>query len=79
MQKYRLIIWRHDEMLGFFETETPRAREAVDQILQHLPSREGFRVEVQTAQGERRILESGPDGLRVLGTETLFKSAALAL
>ncbi|GHD66052.1 cytoplasmic protein [Jeongeupia chitinilytica] len=76
-QKYRLTIWQYGELLGFFETEAPRALDALATIIAHLPAEQGFRTQRLVAFGERRILESGPDGLRLLGVEALFQAAPL--
>ncbi|MBM3116811.1 cytoplasmic protein [Jeongeupia naejangsanensis] len=76
--KYRLTVWQHGELLGFFETEAPGAREALATITAQLPAEQGFRTQRLVAYGERRILESGPDGLRLLGAEALFQAAPLA-
>lgn len=73
MQTYRLIIRRHDRLLGHFETSAPWAREALDDVLQRLPAIEGYRVEMQVSRGERRLLESSPAGLRLLSVEALFE------
>lgn len=75
MDKYRLVIWQHEVLLGFFETEARDAQAAVDAITRQLPATAGFRCQLQVASGERRILESGPDGLRLLGITTEFQPA----
>jgi len=37
----------------------------------------GYGLELLVADSERRLLDSGPDGIRVLCSEPIFKSAAL--
>lgn len=78
MRAYRLVISRHGRLLGQFESETPWAEDAIRDLLQRLPGRDGYRTERLVAHGERRLLESGPDGLKVLGREPLFQPIPVA-
>lgn len=74
MKAYRLVISRHGRLLGQFESETPWADDAIRDLLQRLPARDGYRTELFVAHEERRLLESGPHGLKVLCREPLFQS-----
>lgn len=78
MKTYRLVIFRHGRLLGRFESDTPGAREAMLDLLQRLPEEEGYRTESFVAHDERRLLESGPDGLRVVGRDPIFVPLQLA-
>ncbi|MCQ4288371.1 cytoplasmic protein [Pseudomonas stutzeri] len=73
MPVYRLNIGRYQKHLGHFESDAPWALEAMQDIAQRLPADEGYRVEMQVSDGERRYLEVGPSGIRVLGTEHSFR------
>ena len=73
MTVYRLVIHRHGRLLGQFDSETPWAREAIADLLERLPEQDGYRTELFVAHDERRLLESGPQGLRVVGREPLFE------
>lgn len=77
MHIYRLIIRRHDRLLGHFESSTPWSREAVEDIAARLGTDDGYQLELLIADGERRLLESSPDGIRVLSIEYQFKTVAL--
>ncbi|WP_406625200.1 cytoplasmic protein [Acidovorax sp. SDU_ACID1] len=77
MHTYRLVIRRHDKPLGHFESSTPWSREAVEDIAARLPAADGYRLELLIANGERRLLESGPDGIRVLSTDLIFTTTSL--
>lgn len=77
MRTYRLIIRRHDRLLGHFESSTPWSLEAVEDIAARLGADDGYKLELLIADGERRLLESSPDGMRVLGIEYQFKTVAL--
>ncbi|MCP8467056.1 cytoplasmic protein [Pseudomonas sp. ZM23] len=76
MQKYRLIIQRHGQLLGHFDSDVPWAREAVRTIVECLGA-QGYDLELRVAEGERRLLESTPEGIRLLGSEPLFRPASL--
>lgn len=78
MKAYRLVISRHGRLLGQFDSETPWAGEAIRDLLQRLPAGDGYRTELFVAHDERRLLESGPHGLIVLGREPLFQPVTLA-
>ncbi|MFC4487679.1 cytoplasmic protein [Tepidiphilus baoligensis] len=78
MKIYRIVIFRHGRLLGQFDSETPWAAEAVHDLLQRLPEQEGYRTELFVAHDERRLIESGPGGLRLLGREPLFQPLPLA-
>lgn len=77
MQIYRLIIRRHNKLLGHFESDTPWALEAMQDIAQRLLDCDGYQLETQVSEGERRLLESSSEGIRVLSTERVFKTATL--
>ncbi|UUT22917.1 cytoplasmic protein [Pseudomonas sp. T8] len=76
MNKFRLIVRKSDKLLGHFESDTPWAADAVQDISRCL-SEAGYTLELLIADGERRLLESGPKGIQVLYSETIFKSTAL--
>jgi hypothetical protein len=73
MNAYRLVISRHGRLLGQFDSETPWAGDAIRDLLQRLPECDGYRTELFVAREERRLLESGPGGLKLLGREPLFQ------
>ncbi|WP_448681537.1 cytoplasmic protein [Pseudomonas nicosulfuronedens] len=76
MQKYRLIIQRHGQLLGHFDSDLPWAREAVRAIAESLDGQD-FDLELQVADSERRLLESSPAGIKVLASEPLFRPMPL--
>lgn len=76
MQTYRLVITRHDKLLGHFESSTPWSLEAVRDIAGHLLAEEGYQLELQVAYDERRILDTGAGVVRIMSCEPLFKPAA---
>ncbi|MFY4258195.1 cytoplasmic protein [Achromobacter xylosoxidans] len=76
MLKHRIVIHRHGELLGHFDASARMTRQAVMEIQALFKATDGFRCELRVEAGERRILESGPDGIRVLGSDTLFTPVA---
>lgn len=79
MHTYRLIIRRHDRLLGHFESDAPWSLDAVKDIATRLSERDGYRLELLMADGEKRLLESTPRGIRALSIEKLFRRASLDL
>jgi len=76
MQKYRLIIQRHGQLLGHFDSDLPWAREAVQSIAGCLGEL-GYGLELMVADGERRLLESSPSGIKLLASEPLYRPMPL--
>lgn len=77
MKTYRLVIHQQDRLFGHFESSTPWSAEAVKAIAACLNQCEGYRLELLAAYDERRLIESRPEGLRVLYSELLFKPSPL--
>lgn len=74
MQTHRMIIRRHGQLLGHFDSSVPAALEAIKQLIAQLPSSEGFEHEMLASKSERRIVEvSGAGEVRVLSRETIFE------
>lgn len=73
MSTYRLDIFRFGRLIGQLHSEAPWAKEAIDDVVQRLPKKEGYSTKLFIAHNERRILEVGPSGLRVLSREPLFE------
>ncbi|MGO3741747.1 cytoplasmic protein [Kerstersia sp.] len=76
MQTYRLIIQRHGKLLGHFESAASWSRDAIADIASRLPASDGYQIELQVEDGERRIVESTPAGIRLLAREAFFKSSS---
>lgn len=72
MDTYRLIVHHEGRLLGHFDAAGPRALADVDLVATRLGSTEGYSLELFVAQGERRLLETRPDSIRVLSAEPLF-------
>ena len=77
MHTHRLIIHRHDRLLGHFDSSLPWSLEAVAEVALRLPETEGYRLELFVARSEQRVLESSPDGVRVLYSNPIFTPANL--
>ncbi|MGX0957691.1 hypothetical protein AB7M18_003819 [Pseudomonas viridiflava] len=77
MSTYRLVVQRHQKLLGFFESDTPCASEAIRELVSRLPTSEGFELKLLVAMGERRMIESTPTGIRVLSREPIFSNMAI--
>lgn len=77
MPIFRLTISQDDQLLGHFESDLPWATQAMRKIAANL-SQAGYSLDLLVAHSERRLLESGPDGVRMISREPQFQQAPLA-
>lgn len=77
MNTYRLVVRNRDRLLGHFESSTPSSREAIKEIIACLNERDGYQLELLVAYDERRLIESTSEGVRLVGSELLFKPTSL--
>lgn len=73
MTTYRLDIFRFGRLIGQLQSETPWAKEAILDVVRRLPEKDGYSTTLLVAHDERRILETGPSGSRVISREPLFE------
>lgn len=73
MSGYRLIIHCHGVRWGQFDSDGPGARDHLVALAGRLPAQDGFHLQWQQAVGERRVLHSGPDGLKVLSSAPVYR------
>ncbi|MDH1622176.1 cytoplasmic protein [Pseudomonas chengduensis] len=76
MPIFRLTIRYDDQLLGHFESDLPAALQAIRKIAASL-SASGYSLDLLVAHSERRLLETGPDGVRMISREPLFAPAPL--
>lgn len=74
MKTYKIIVAKHNkpwcEILIDHET---RADEILsDSFSERFPESEGFNLTYLKANGEKRLLESSPEGLKVISREPIF-------
>ncbi|MBZ9556514.1 MULTISPECIES: cytoplasmic protein [unclassified Modicisalibacter] len=74
MSMYRLVVRRHGRLLGHFDTDVPGAFAVVQEIAELLAGGESIELALLAAEDERRWLETGPDGMRVIGREPIFRT-----
>ena len=77
MQTHRLIIRQYGKLLGHFDSNTANASSAAREVASRFPAAEGFELELLVAEHERRLLESGPEGIRLVSSEPVFVRVAL--
>lgn len=76
MNRYRLVVRRGTRLLGHFDSAAPWAQDAVQGIARCLTDA-GYDLELLVADSERRLLDSGPEGIRILSSEPIFKATTL--
>lgn len=72
--QFRLEVSLHGRAWCRIDADMPWASEAVGDIISRLPESAGYRVKIYVATEERRIVESGPEGVRLLAREPIFQS-----
>ncbi|MDY0976186.1 cytoplasmic protein [Massilia sp. CFBP9012] len=77
MTIYRIDIRRHGRLLGHFESGTPWSLEAARDIAATLGKADGYQLTFALARDERRLVESGPNGMRLVSSEPLFVATTL--
>ncbi|WP_394065540.1 hypothetical protein [Alcaligenes sp. WGS1538] len=77
MNPLRLIIRLNGKESGRFQSSPCCPPDQLRQLARHLQTLPGCELELQQSCGERRILDSGPAGLRVLSAEILYETADL--
>jgi hypothetical protein len=73
MKKHRLIIQKHGKLTGIVEGEGEDGKQLLELIDYLLPKHEGYVTQKYVSRGERRILESTPECMRLLISETLYE------
>ncbi len=73
MKIYRIVVRQDGRLLGHFESEVPWALEAISIVEAEFAKNPGFQFERLVAEEERRLIQAGPEGVRVLNRELVFK------
>lgn len=74
MQKSRLLVYRQGNYLGLIEGSQADDEQLINLIESYLATQADYRLERQQACGEKRILESSPQGIKVLAKEILYQT-----
>lgn len=72
MKKSRLYIIDNKKEIGFIEVSGAKGEAVLEQIHKNLSSCHGLTFTRTVSVGEKRILESTPQGIKLLSSETLF-------
>ena len=69
MNDYLIQLHRDDCLWAELTVGGTRLAEIRAEFAQRFPSSEGFSLRVQQRQEQRRIVECGPEGIRLLGVQ----------
>ncbi|MBD9483670.1 hypothetical protein IB229_11850 [Pseudomonas sp. PDM14] len=69
MNDYRIQLLRDERLLAEMTVAAARFIELHEELLQRFPAAEGFSLHIQIRRERRRVVEQGPQGLRLLGIE----------
>ncbi len=75
MESYRLVVSLQGRTLGHFDTTGINALEDAGRARALFESVAGYQCELLVADSERRILESSPQGMKILASEKCYRTA----
>ncbi|EAM2887684.1 cytoplasmic protein [Salmonella enterica] len=73
MKSYRLVVRQQGRMVGHFETSGTEALEDICVARAMFGIADGYDCELLVADSERRLLESGPEGMKILMREACYR------
>lgn len=79
MKSYRLVVRHNGRLVGHFDTRGQDALEDACVARAIFGVTGGYQCELQVSDSERRMLESGPDGMKVLMREPYFRPVTSAI
>lgn len=72
-REYRVEVSYKGRAWCRIDIDVPWPAEVLNDILQRFPDAREYRLRILVAEAERRIIESGPEGIRLLSRDPLFK------
>lgn len=69
MSDFRISLRRDEVLLAELSVSQARYAEMTRELRERFPREEGFSLYIERRRELRRVLEQGPDGLRLLGIE----------
>lgn len=79
MKSYRLVVRQQGRVVGHFDTSGAQSLEDICVARAMFGITGGYDCELLVADSERRMLESGPDGMKILMREPCYRPVTLAL
>lgn len=79
MKSYRLVVRHNDRLVGHFDTSGQDALEDACVARAIFGITGGYQCELQVSDYERRMLESGPEGMKILMSEACFRPVTVEL
>ena len=75
--RYRIIVWKDFRFWCKVDMHGPIARDAMQEMMILLGGQSGYSVELQISNEDKRILETGPAGTRLLAVEPIFTTVEI--
>ncbi|HEB0856362.1 TPA: cytoplasmic protein [Citrobacter freundii] len=79
MKSYRLVVRQHGRMIGHFDTSGTEALENICVARAMFGIAGGYDCELLVSDSERRMLESGPEGMKILMREACYRPGTSVL
>lgn len=75
--RYRIVVWKDLRFWCKVDSHGPIAKEAIEEMMKLLSAQDGYSVELQVSTDDKRILEVGPSGTRLLALEPVYTTVTL--
>ncbi len=79
MNRYRIEVKRARRLWCVIDWGGPSACVVLEDLISRFPVTEGFELTAWRVTAERRLLESGPEGIRMLAAEPVLERIDLAV
>lgn len=73
MKSYRLVVRQQGRIIGHFETSGRDALEDICVARAMFGMAGGYQCELLVSDSERRVLECGPEGMKILMQEKCYR------
>lgn len=76
--RYRIVVWKDFRFWCKVDTHGPVAKQAAKEMMALLENQDGYSIEIQVSHDDKRILETGPNGIRLLSIEPIFTTIEIS-
>ncbi|WEJ86781.1 MAG: cytoplasmic protein [Klebsiella huaxiensis] len=73
MKSYRLVVRQQGRVVGHFDTSGSEALEDACEVSSLFGAVGGYQCDLLVSDSEKRILESSPEGMKVLSREKCYR------
>ncbi|CAM3073558.1 hypothetical protein SB6411_01484 [Klebsiella spallanzanii] len=79
MKSYRLVVRQQGRVVGYFDTTGSEALEDACEVGALFGAVGGYQCDLLVSDSEKRILESSPEGMKILSREKCYRPFKAAI